>query len=190
MRIVGTSILIFFYAVYIGKMLLQKRQGIQTDQIAKGKIKDKVFYTELVMKAATYTVVFVGALSIFLSNSNDISAAGMIGVALGVAGSFIFLMAVVTMKDSWRAGIAEKDKTKMITNGIYKYSRNPAFLGFDFVYSGFVLIFFNIPLLIASLAAIAMLHLQILQEETYLQKAFGNEYVKYKSIVNRYIGRR
>lgn len=190
MRIVGTCILIFFYAVYIGKMLLQKHQGIQTDQIAKGKIKDKVFYTELVMKVATYTVVFVEVLSIFLSEPDEISAIRMIGAVLGVAGSLIFLMAVVTMKDSWRAGIAVNDKTKMITSGIYKYSRNPAFLGFDLVYSGFVLMFFNIPLLIASLAAIAMLHLQILQEETYLQKVFGNEYVKYKSIVDRYIGRR
>lgn len=78
----------------------------------------------------------------------------------------------------------------MITGGIYRYSRNPAFLGFDFVYGGFVLMFFNIPLLIASLAAIIMLHLQIRQEEIYLQKVFGDDYVKYKGIVNRYIGRR
>lgn len=36
MRVAGICILFFFYAVYIGKMLLQKHQGIQTDQIAKG----------------------------------------------------------------------------------------------------------------------------------------------------------
>ena len=73
---------------------------------------------------------------------------------------------------------------------IYKYSRNPAFLGFDSVYIGFLLMFFNIPLLIASLSAILMLHLQILQEEAYLQKAFGEEYVWYQSRVNRYIGKK
>ncbi len=36
MNLLGIAILIFFYAVYIGKMFLQKRKGIQTDQIAKG----------------------------------------------------------------------------------------------------------------------------------------------------------
>ena len=39
----------------------------------------------------------------------------MIGAALSFTGSFIFLTAVVTMKDSWRAGIVENAKTKMIT---------------------------------------------------------------------------
>lgn len=190
MKVIGICILVFFYAVYIGKMLFQKRKGIQTDQIAKGKRRDKVFYTELIMKVATYTVVMVEVLSIFLGDSGEMSVVRIIGVVLGIAGDFTFLTAVITMEDSWRAGIAENDETKMITNGIYKYSRNPAFLGFDSVYIGFLLMFFNIPLLIASLSAILMLHLQILQEEAYLQKAFGEEYVWYQSRVNRYIGKK
>ena len=144
MKVIGICILVFFYAVYIGKMLFQKRKGIQTDQIAKGKRRDKVFYTELIMKVATYTVVMVEVLSIFLGDSGEMSVVRIIGVVLGIAGDFTFLTAVITMEDSWRAGIAENDETKMITNGIYKYSRNPAFLGFDSVYIGFLLMFFNI----------------------------------------------
>lgn len=190
MKIVGICLLTFFYAVYIGKMLLQKRKGIQTDQIAKGKRRDKVFYTELTMKVVTYTVVMVEVLSIFFSDSREMSIANIMGVVLGIAGDCIFLTAVVTMEDSWRAGIAENDTTKMITSGIYKYSRNPAFLGFDLVYISFILMFFNIVLFLVSLSAIIMLHLQILQEEAYLPKVFGDEYVQYKSSVNRYIGRK
>lgn len=190
MKIVGICILVSFYAVYLGKMLLQKRKGIQTDQIARGKRRDKVFYTELIMKVVTYTVVVVEVTSTFLSDSGGMSMTGMTGAALGIAGDLIFLAAVITMEDSWRAGIAVNDETKMITGGIYRYSRNPAFLGFDLVYIGYVLMFFNIFLLIASGSAIIMLHLQILQEEVYLSKVFGEEYVQYKSRVNRYIGRK
>lgn len=51
------------------------------------------------------------------------------------------------MKDSWRAGIAENDKTEIVTSGIYQISRNPAFLGFDCVYIGLMLMFFK-PILL------------------------------------------
>ena len=40
------------------------------------------------------------------------------------------------MKDSWQAGIPDKDKTELVTTGIYRFSRNPAFLGFDLMYVG------------------------------------------------------
>jgi len=190
MTLLGIIILAFFYTVYIGKMLFQKRKGIQTDQMAKGKKKDKVFYTELVMKIATYTVVGVEVISIFLVESKLPQLILIIGVVLGFIGDIIFAVAVVTMKDSWRAGIAEKDKTEMVTNGIYQISRNPVFLGFDCVYIGILLMFFNVPLLLFSVLAMAMLHLQILQEEQYLPGVFGQDYIEYQNKVCRYIGRK
>ncbi|MDE6168227.1 MAG: isoprenylcysteine carboxylmethyltransferase family protein, partial [Acetatifactor sp.] len=94
------------------------------------------------------------------------------------------------MRDSWRAGIAENDKTEIITNGIYSISRNPAFLAFDCVYIGLLLMFFHWVLLIFTIFAITMLHLQILQEEAFLTKAFGGEYINYQSKVCRYLGRK
>ena len=47
MKIIGLLILTVFYAVYISKMVLQKRKGIQTDQIAKGKQKTKVLWSSI-----------------------------------------------------------------------------------------------------------------------------------------------
>jgi len=190
MKRLGIIILAFFYAVYLGKMLLQKRKGIQTDQIAKGKKKDKVFYTELIMKIATYAVVVMEVLSILNLEQKLPQAIQIVGVGLGFLGDIVFAAAVITMKDSWRAGLAENDKTEMVTVGIYQISRNPAFLGFDCVYIGILLMFFNVPLLLFSIFAMVMLHLQILQEEQYLQSVFGNDYVEYKKKVCRYIGRK
>ena len=43
------------------------------------------------------------------------------------------------MRDFWRAGIPETDKTELVTEGIYQISRNPAFLGFDLLYIGILL---------------------------------------------------
>lgn len=188
-RITGIAILAVFYSVYIGKMLLQRRNGIQTDQIAKGKQRDKVFYIEAVMKIATYSVVLAEVISIFTVKTLSVGLA-VTGAVIGIAGDIIFALAVYTMKDSWRAGLAREDKTKMVTGGIYKISRNPAFLGFDLVYTGILLMFFNWALLFFSAFAMIMLHLQILQEEKYLQEVFGEEYISYRERTYRYIGRR
>ena len=190
MKILGSIVLVVFYVVYIGKMVLQKKKGIQTDQMAKGSRRDKVFYVELFLKIATYSVVIVEVGSIFLAKPSLSKELLTIGILLSFIGDIVFAMAVITMKDSWRAGLAEKDETKMITNGIYKISRNPAFLGFDLVYIGILLMFFNWILFFFSLFAIVMLHIQILQEELYLERVFGTTYMDYKSKVCRYFGRK
>lgn len=189
-RITSILILLVFYSIYIGKMLLQKKRGIDTDQIAKREKRDKIFYTELLMKMATYSVVLAEVVSIFAVEPDLPIGILIIGVLLGIAGDIIFAVAVVTMRDSWRAGIAEEDNRVMITSGIYKISRNPAFLGFDCVYLGILILFFNWILLSFSVFAAVMLHLQILQEEKYLPVAFGEEYISYKKHVCRYLGRK
>ena len=187
MNILGIVILIIFYSIYLGKMILQKKKGIQTDQMARNKQKNKVFYIELILKITTYMVVLIEIISIFTAPSQLPQVFIISGAILGITGDIIFAAAVFTMQDSWRAGIAENNKTQII---IYKFSRNPAFLGFDCVYIGFVLMFFNVPLLLFSIFAITMLHLQILQEEQYLTKTFGETYINYKNKVCRYFGRK
>ena len=103
----------------------------------------------------------------------------------------MFVTSVVTMRDSWRAGVSKTDKTELVTDGIYQISRNPAFLGFDLVYIGILLMFFNPWLLIASVFAMLMFHLQIVNvEKDFLLETFGQEYLAYKKKVNRYIGRK
>ncbi len=58
------------------------------------------------------------------------------------------------------------------------------------MYIGLLLLFFNIPLLVLSLFAIVMFHLQIVYaEEPFLMKAFGTEYQAYSQTVRRYLGR-
>ena len=189
-KIFGLWILAVFYGVYFGKSLIQKRKGIQTDQMAKGKEKGRRLSIERLLKIATYMVVPTEVISIITAEQTPVTALTALGVMLALAGDIFFIVSVVTMRDNWRAGIAEHDKTEMVTKGIYAISRNPAFLGFDCVYIGFLLMFFNWPLLVLSVFAIVMLHLQILQEEKYLEETFGAEYTQYKAKTYRYLGRR
>lgn len=189
-QVIGSIILISFYAIYIGKMLSQKKKGVQTDQIGKGNKPQKVIMIELIMKFATYSIVLVEVLSIVF-NANILSEQfRVIGSCLGIIGNIIFFTAIYTMRDSWRAGIPENDKTAIVTKGIYGFSRNPAFVGFDLVYLGNLLLFFNIFNLVFTIFAVIMLHLQIIQEEKFLSEMFGDEYLEYKNRVYRYWGRK
>jgi len=188
---IGTVIILFvFYGCYFNKMLIQNRKGIQTDQIGKGKV-GFVRIIELTMKVATISVPVVEVISIYLDTASLPVWARNIGVVLALLGDVIFVISVLTMRDSWRAGVSETDKTELVTNGIYKISRNPAFLGFDLVYIGILLMFFNWILFAVSIFAMIMFHLQIVNvEEDFLVVAFGNEYLDYKKKVNRYLGRK
>lgn len=185
--IMGLAVLAIFYGIYFTKMFVQKKHGIQTRQIGKRKEKD-IHFVEQLMSIATGAVVIAQLLSIVFDWSYLPSGARFTGFCVAMIGDLIFLVSVLCMKDSWRAGIPESDKTKLVTNGIYKFSRNPAFLGFDFMYIGVLLMFFNPVNLVFTLFPIVMLHLQILQEEKYMEATFGEEYLEYKKKTFRYLG--
>ena len=187
---IALILLAAFYGCYFLKMIAQRKKGIKTDQIGKGKA-GAARAIELTMKAVTYMVPAAEVISILLKTSALPNGARMFGAAVGAAGVAVFITSVVTMRDSWRAGVAEEDETDLVTDGIYRISRNPAFLGFDLVYIGILLMFFNWPLLLLSAFAALMFHLQIVYvEEVFLVSAFGDAYLEYKKTVCRYIGRR
>lgn len=187
--VLGLVVLAFFYGIYFTKMFVQKKHGIQTRQI--GKRKEKELHTvEKLMSIATGSVVIAQLLSIAFDWNYMPSNARLTGFYIGMIGNLVFLASVICMKDSWRAGIPESDKTKLVTGGIYKYSRNPAFFGFDLMYIGVLLMYFNPVNIIFSLFPIVMLHLQILQEEKYMEATFGQKYVDYKKKTFRYLGRK
>lgn len=189
-QLVAITILGIFYSFYFGKMLAQRRKGIQTDQMGKGK-KGAARAIELTMKAVTISVPIAELVSVYLNISALPEWIRYIGIVLALSGDMIFGISVWTMKDSWRAGVSETEQTELVTDGIYQISRNPAFLGFDTVYVGILLMFFNWILFAFSVAAMVMFHLQIVKvEEPFLDSVFGEDYRKYKKKVNRYFGRK
>lgn len=180
-------IMLIFYGIYFAKKLAQKSHGIRTTQLGHGKTKS-VRTIEIVMSVATLLIVPVELVSIVLDWNFMPIPVRIAGIAIGIIGDLIFLIAVLTMKDSWRAGIPDGDKTEFVSHGIYRYSRNPAFLGFDMMYIGILLMYFNWILVVFTTWVVVMLHMQILQEEKYLEGVFGEEYLAYKNRTGRYWG--
>ena len=185
-RMMALLVLAVFYGIYLLKQWRQKRRGIQTMQIWRRKDTHAV---ETLMGIATVGIIPAQLLSIVMGWSHLGANARFTGFCIGLSGDLIFLISVLSMKDSWRAGIPEGDRTKLVKDGIYAYSRNPAFVGFDLQYIGVLLMYCNLLTGLFTVFAIVMLHMQILQEEKYLTSAFGSEYLEYRHQVYRYLGR-
>ena len=189
-QIIAVIILAMFYGCYFIKMYSQKKKGIQTDHIGKNKV-GIVKVIEMTMKVITIILPLVELISIGMETSMFPFVIRIAGAVSGFFGVIVFICSVITMRDSWRAGVSENEKTELITNGIYQVSRNPAFLGFDLVYIGMLLMFSNCILLAATIFAVIMLHLQIVNvEEDFLVTAFGEEYISYRNKVNCHLGRK
>ncbi len=186
-QIIGITLVLIFYVAYFLKLMNQKRRGIKTNQLGRGNKAAKTVIIESLLRISSTIIVVVILVSALLNTSlvsNQITRG--FGLVLLGCGTFLFIIAVVTMRDSWRAGIPDKDSTSMVTSGIYKISRNPAFLGFDLTYIGASLAFGNIVLYILAVLTILLMHLQILEEEKFLEITFNKEYLVYKNKVARY----
>jgi protein-S-isoprenylcysteine O-methyltransferase Ste14 len=91
------------------------------------------------------------------------------------------------LKDSWRVGVIDNQKTKLIKTGVYAYIRNPYFLSYYVMFLGLFLV--RPSLVFAALAIIttSFFHLMVLREEAYLASVHGNEYLDYKKATGRYL---
>ncbi len=189
-KIVAIILIVIFYAIYYGKAMSQKKNGIKTNQI-KDQTKGKEYRIGVIMSLATVIVLVVELIAIFLNATFFPTVVRVLGIVAAGLGDIVFFMSVTTMGTSWRAGVNKSEKTNLVTNGIYSISRNPAFLGFDLVYIGILLMFFAWWHLIFAVFAIVMLHLQIVMvEEPFLPSVFGEKYINYKNKVGRYLGRK
>ena len=109
-----------------------------------------------------------------------------VGWALLIFSLVFVWFAQSNMRDSWRIGIDEENKTELVTNGFFAISRNPIFLGIMIANLGLFLVLPNaFTLLIIALSTVSI-NTQIRLEEDFLLKEFGEEYKTYRNRVSRW----
>lgn len=197
-------------------VLLKKRNKINANVLAKGnKLKLRtllkstyhksyvqslskdisIYIIEMFVRTTSLLWLFTWIFEIILHNQISFHVINFffinafttyIGILLTALGVGIFILATIFMKSSWRVGIDKNTKTTLVTDGIYKFSRNPAFLGFYLMFTGLFFTYANIITLIVLAINVIAFHLLILQEEKHLLTMFGNEYEIYKRKVPRY----
>lgn len=77
---------------------------------------------------------------------------------------------------------------QLVTSGIYRFTRNPIYLGFLLMVIGFPLnLGFYTGIVVAPFFVVTMDRLVIEKEEAYLEKKFKDVYTSYKSRVRRWL---
>jgi protein-S-isoprenylcysteine O-methyltransferase Ste14 len=187
-RLAGAGIIAVFFIVFFGKMAAQKRQGLKTSLFRRGDKPKKVFAIELTLKILVFATIGAQIASLLFDIHADGLPLRIAGAAVGAVGVAIIGVAIRTMADSWRTEIPEDKRTELVTGGIFRWSRNPAFLGFDLMFAGLAAMFFNPVLAALTVLSIVFYHLQILQEEKFLRSVFGTPYSEYMARTRRYLG--
>ncbi len=77
---------------------------------------------------------------------------------------------------------------EIISTGVYRYSRNPAYVSLTAILLGFGLLLNNGWILLLAIPVLAIMHYGvILREEAYLERTFGDAYLRYKAGVRRWL---
>ena len=104
------------------------------------------------------------------------------GWALVGAGVAISASAVRAASD-----VDLEQPSTLISTGPYAISRNPMYIGWTLLYLGAALATRN-AWMVASLPIVAgVIHRDVLREEHALERAFGEDYVRYRRLVRRYL---
>ena len=105
----------------------------------------------------------------------------LFGVALNVAG-------FVTQRRAGTDPIPFNPTTRIVSHGLYRFSRNPMYIGFAFWSLGLAVLVDSVWMLLALPIGLVLTDLLIVRrEEAYLERKFGQEYVAYKQQVRRWI---
>lgn len=110
------------------------------------------------------------------------------GPAFVVLGAFI---GVVSLGAFFRAGTSPlpiRATTALVIEGPYRFSRNPMYLGLSVLYLGIALWMGGLWPLVLLPVVIAVLQRQVIvREEQFMEQRFGEDYLRYKARVRRWI---
>ena len=111
--------------------------------------------------------------------------AGAVAVVLGALGSWGFVRAFA------ETGQDRNPRTptpSLVTDGLFAYSRNPAYVSLTLLYLGIALLLDNVWMIVFLVPVLVLMHYGVVvREERYLTEKFGDEYRAYTERVRRWL---
>ncbi len=113
-----------------------------------------------------------------------------LAIGLFLFGTAILLQAVLTFaRQNTTVNPLEPEKAdKLVLSGLYRYTRNPMYLGLAAILFALAFVLQNVAALAGPiLFLITMTVLQIKPEERALSEKFGQQYIEYRQRVRRWL---
>jgi protein-S-isoprenylcysteine O-methyltransferase Ste14 len=183
----GALTIVLLLGMVLARGWLLKRKGIEAFHF--GKI-DKTDYLIPPFALFYFYLVFAAAFnwpSVIRQRFFGSEFLSWLGVLLCLAGLSVLLWSLISFGRSFRVGIDTERPDKLVTTGVFAFSRNPIYVAFALVLLGEFLVFPNWLLLAFLAAGVGLFHRQVLREEDYLMRHYGKEYEDYCRRVRRYL---
>ena len=176
-------ILIVIAEILLGLALLKSLIDVPHRIWPPPKRKSWQFYYIWVL---TYTSIF-GLLALGLLDWNTFIFKNIFWFIFGgillIGGLFVLTWGVQTLS----LYVSYGQKGELITEGPYKFSRNPQYLGINIAISGYVCLTNSVLTLITGVVGIFLFFLTPFVEEPWLRKEFGSKYYEYCTKVRRFL---
>jgi protein-S-isoprenylcysteine O-methyltransferase Ste14 len=118
----------------------------------------------------------------------DATGVRVAGVALVVAGTVLSVASQLAMGDAWRGDVDPTVSTTLVTDGPFRFVRNPTLAGTLVTGTGLALVTPNVLSLAMLAAMVAAIEIQVrLVEEPYLRTTLGDPYLAYASRTGRFV---
>jgi protein-S-isoprenylcysteine O-methyltransferase Ste14 len=153
--------------------------------IGKPTIHPLIFYTGKIAGYAVWIILLLSLLNLIDISMLSFLFLKMAGFAFCAIGLAVTIVSLLHLGKSTRLGLPDRT-LPFVTRGIYRFSRNPMYIGFGCITLASILYTANIFTAIAGLYSIGVYHCIILNEEKYLEAKFGDQYREYKKRVRRY----
>ena len=139
-------------------------------------------------------VTLIFGLAIYLSRTIfpeiEIQYSSFFGTFLLLLGFFILISAVKLFRNDKTTvnPLSPEQATKLVTNGIFKLSRNPMYLGMAVILAS-VAVLFNIigGIIFMALFCLYITKFQIIPEEKAMKELFAQDFEQYMQATRRWI---
>lgn len=161
-------------------------KNFKMELIGKSSINPVLFYSGKILGYITW-IVFVYSLfdNCFVCNYGFTFRQVVAYFTLFV-GIVFTIVSLINLGKSTRLGLPS-DETVLKTNGLYKISRNPMYVGFGLFTITAIIYTANLFIFIPGVYSLIVYHLIIKSEERFLMDRFGTDYENYKKRVRRYL---
>ncbi|MCX6645664.1 MAG: hypothetical protein NTY09_04810 [bacterium] len=179
-----TILPVLFLSVLISSGVLFKHSNIDMD--GKPPINKPLFVSSKYAIVLLWVIMIIEGWGIHLFFFDSPEVLKIIALCFWTIGFILLFTGRFGLGSSFRIG-APKEHTDLKTDGLFRLSRNPMYVGVYATLTGVVLYTLN-PLLLLIVAYIIAVHHQIiLAEEEHLHMVFGKEYLDYCRRVRRYL---
>lgn len=112
----------------------------------------------------------------------------ILGWPLVLGGISLMAWFVATMKRADTPMDPREPVSNLATGGPFEYTRNPAYLAMAMIFAGTSSIKNSPPSILLLPAILAVMNRGVIErEEAYLERLFGEEYLRYKESVRRWV---